>query len=54
MWFCEFERLKKAKLLGEPRFPTGMHDIAELRQYDPTAAFENLADPRAEAALFGR
>ena len=33
---------------------TGMHEIAELRQCDPTAAFENLADPRADAALFGR
>ena len=33
---------------------TGMHDIAELKQCDPTAAFENLADPRSEAALFGR
>ena len=33
---------------------TGMHDIAELKQCDPTAAFANLADPRADAALFGR
>ena len=33
---------------------TGMHDIVELKQCDPTAAFENLADPRAEVALFGR
>jgi len=33
---------------------TGMHDIAELKQCDPTVAFANLADPRAEAALFGR
>lgn len=33
---------------------TGMHGIAELKQCDPTAAFENLADPRAEVALFGR
>ena len=33
---------------------TGMHDIAELKQCDPTAALANLADPRAEALLFGR
>jgi phosphoglycolate phosphatase len=33
---------------------TGMHDIAELKQCEPTAAFENLGDPRSEAALFGR
>lgn len=33
---------------------TGMHDLGELRQCDPTAAFANLADPRAEIALFGR
>jgi phosphoglycolate phosphatase len=33
---------------------TGMHDITELKQCDPTAAFANLADPRADAALFGR
>ncbi len=33
---------------------TGMHDVADLKQCDPTAAFANLADPRAEAALFGR
>lgn len=33
---------------------TGMHDLAELKQCDPTAAFENLADARADAALFGR
>lgn len=33
---------------------TGMHEIAELKQCDPTAAFANLADPRADAALFGR
>ena len=33
---------------------TGMHDIAELKQCDPTAAFANLADPRADAVLFGR
>jgi phosphoglycolate phosphatase-like HAD superfamily hydrolase len=33
---------------------TGMHDLAELKQCDPTAAFENLADPRADAALFGK
>ena len=33
---------------------TGMHDIAELKQCDPTAAFANLADPRADTALFGR
>jgi len=33
---------------------TGMHDIAELKQCDPTVAFESLADPRADAALFGR
>jgi phosphoglycolate phosphatase len=33
---------------------TGMHDIVELKQCDPTAVFANLADPRAEVALFGR
>ena len=33
---------------------TGMHDLAELKQCEPTAAFENLADPRADALLFGR
>ena len=33
---------------------TGMHDIAELKLCEPTAAFENLADPRADAALFGK
>jgi phosphoglycolate phosphatase len=33
---------------------TGMHDIAELKQCEPTAAFENLADPRADAVLFGK
>jgi len=33
---------------------TGMHDIAELKLFEPTAAFENLADPRADAALFGK
>ena len=33
---------------------TGMHDLAELKQCDPTAAFENLADPRADAVLFGK
>lgn len=33
---------------------TGMHDVAELKQCDPTAVFENLADPRAEVVLFGR
>jgi phosphoglycolate phosphatase-like HAD superfamily hydrolase len=33
---------------------TGMHDIAELKQCEPTIAFENLADPRADAALFGK
>ena len=33
---------------------TGMHDLAELKQCDPTAAFENLDDPRADAVLFGK
>jgi phosphoglycolate phosphatase-like HAD superfamily hydrolase len=33
---------------------TGMHDLAELQQCEPTAAFENLADPRADAVLFGK
>jgi len=33
---------------------TGMCDIAELKQSDPTAAFANLADPRADAVLFGK
>jgi phosphoglycolate phosphatase-like HAD superfamily hydrolase len=33
---------------------TGMNDVAELRQFDPTAVFANLADPRAAEALFGR
>lgn len=33
---------------------TGMHPVAELEQCDPSAVFENLADPRAEAALFGK
>jgi phosphoglycolate phosphatase len=33
---------------------TGMHDMAELKQCDPTAVFANLADPRAPEALFGR
>ena len=33
---------------------TGMHDIAELEQCNPTAAFATLADPRADVALFGR
>ena len=33
---------------------TGMHDIAELKLCEPTAAFESLADPRADAVLFGR
>jgi phosphoglycolate phosphatase-like HAD superfamily hydrolase len=33
---------------------TGMHDLAELKQCEPTAAFATLADAGAEAALFGR
>jgi phosphoglycolate phosphatase len=33
---------------------TGMHDVAELKQCDPTWAFANLADERAPVALFGR
>jgi len=33
---------------------TGMHDLAELQDCDPTAAFATLADGGAEAALFGR
>jgi phosphoglycolate phosphatase-like HAD superfamily hydrolase len=33
---------------------TGMHALAELKHCEPTVAFENLADPRAEAALFGK
>jgi phosphoglycolate phosphatase len=33
---------------------TGMHDVAELKQCDPTAALANLADARAEGLLFGR
>jgi phosphoglycolate phosphatase-like HAD superfamily hydrolase len=33
---------------------TGTHTITELKQCDPTAVFENLADPRADLALFGR
>jgi len=33
---------------------TGMYDIAELKQCDPTAALASLADPRADALLFGR
>jgi phosphoglycolate phosphatase len=33
---------------------TGMHDLAELKACDPTAAFSTLAEPGAEAALFGR
>lgn len=33
---------------------TGMHDLAELRACDPSAAFATLADPGAEVALFGR
>lgn len=33
---------------------TGMHDINDLKQSDPTAALPSLADPRADALLFGR
>ncbi len=33
---------------------TGMHDIAELKQNDPTAVYADLTDPQAVAALFGR
>ena len=33
---------------------TGMHDVAELKQCDPTVVLANLADPRAPEALFGR
>jgi phosphoglycolate phosphatase len=33
---------------------TGMHDVGELRQCDPTAVFASLADPRAPDVLFGR
>ncbi len=33
---------------------TGMHDLAELKACDPTAAFASLAEPGADAALFGR
>lgn len=33
---------------------TGMHDVAELRQCDPTATFETLADARAAVVLFGK
>ncbi len=33
---------------------TGMHDVAELKQCEPTATFANLADSRAPEALFGR
>jgi phosphoglycolate phosphatase len=33
---------------------TGMHDLAELKGCDPTAAFATLAERGAEAALFGR
>jgi phosphoglycolate phosphatase len=33
---------------------TGMHDLAELKACEPTAAFSSLAEPGADAALFGR
>ena len=33
---------------------TGMHDLAELKACEPTAAFATLADPGAEVVLFGR
>ncbi len=33
---------------------TGVHDVADLKQCDPTATFETLADARAAAALFGK
>jgi phosphoglycolate phosphatase-like HAD superfamily hydrolase len=33
---------------------TGVHDVAELKQCDPTATFETLADARAAAVLFGK
>lgn len=33
---------------------TGMHDVADLKQCDPTATFETLADARAAAVLFGK
>jgi len=48
--------ISAAKAIGAESIAvaTGMHDINELRQCDPTAAFANLADPRAEVALFGR
>lgn len=48
--------ISAAKAIGAESIAvaTGMHDIAELKQCDPTAVFANLADPRAEVALFGR
>jgi phosphoglycolate phosphatase len=33
---------------------TGMHDAAELAACEPTAVFATLAEPGADAALFGR
>jgi phosphoglycolate phosphatase-like HAD superfamily hydrolase len=33
---------------------TGMHPLAELQACEPTAAFDNLADDAAPAAVFGR
>lgn len=33
---------------------TGMHDVGELRQCEPTAVFANLADEHAPEAIFGR
>jgi len=48
--------ISAAKAIGAESIAvaTGMHDIAELKQCDPTVAFANLADPRADAILFGK
>jgi phosphoglycolate phosphatase len=48
--------ISAAKAIGAESIAvaTGMHAIAELKQCDPTAAFANLADPRADVALFGK
>jgi phosphoglycolate phosphatase len=45
-----------AKVIGADSIAvaTGMHDIAELKQCEPTAALASLADPRADVLLFGR
>lgn len=48
--------ISAAKAIGAESIAvaTGMHELAELKQCDPTVAFSNLADPRADAALFGK